>query len=293
MTNIPLCLLYITVLSFEGWQNIKKKKQHRIVISSDGRKLGKTLLACELVNKFNSIGLSVSCSKLSRGGHGQRGIQTDRGTVGSDTDRYSKAGASRVVLFRYSQIQELVEAMDEISSDADIQIWESNSILELIKPDYHIHLTSVSSRKPSADELFLKADLTADSPLTVMEAEKISSIVPALMNIRGISSLSINGKHWIELDGESLFGQGRIELLKAVRSTGSILQAASETGIPYKRAWLLLRDAEDRLGAKLITSDRGGSKGGGSNLTKLAEKIVEIWDRTESDFRDLLNQLEV
>ncbi len=190
-------------------------------------------------------------------------------------------------------MRELITAMDEISSDADIQIWESNSILKLKKPDYHIHLTSDSSHKPGTDELYLKADLTAFSPLTPAEAEKISAIVPALMNIKGISSFSIKGKHWIELEGESLFGHGRIDLLKAVRSTGSILQAARETGVPYKRAWLLLRDAEDRLGAELITSDRGGSKGGGSNLTKLAERIIEIWDRTELDFRNLLNQLEV
>ncbi len=221
------------------------------------------------------------------------GIQTDRGPDGSDTDRYSAAGASRVVFFRYSHMPELAEAIDEISSDADIQIWESNSILKLKKPDYHIHLTSDFNHKPDTDELYLKADLTAFSPLTEKEAEKISAIVPALMNIRGTSSLSISGKHWIELEGESLFGHGRIELLKAVRSTGSILQAARETGVPYKRAWLLLRDAEDRLGAELITSDRGGSKGGGSNLTRLAERIIEIWERTESDFRDLMNQLEV
>ncbi len=287
-------IVYNGTIFFKGWLGIKKNIQRQIVVSSDERKLGKTLLVCELIEKFNSIGLSVSCIKLSRGTYGLRsGIQIDRGTEGSDTDRYSKAGASRVVLFRYSQIQELVEAIDEISSDADIQIWESNSILKLRKPDYHIHLISDSNRKPSATGLFLEADLTANGPMNVMEAKKISSIVPVLMNIRDMSSLSINGKHWIELDGESLFGQGRIELLKAVRSTGSILQAASETGVPYKRAWLLLRDAEDRLGAKLITSDRGGSKGGGSSLTKLAEKIIEIWNRTESDFRDLLNQLEV
>ncbi len=263
------------------------------MISSEGRKLGKTLLACELIEKFSSIGLSVSCIKLSRGTHGRSGIQTGRGPEGSDTDRYSEAGAANAVFFRYSRMQELIEAVDEIYSDADIQIWESNSILKLKKPDYHIHLISDSSRKPGADELSRKADLTAFSPLSAIEAEKISAIVPALMNIKGISSLSINGKHWIELDGESLFGQGRIDLLKAVRSTGSILQAAKETGVPYKRVWLLLRDAENRLGAELITSDRGGSKGGGSNLTRLAERIIEIWDRSESDFRDLLNQLEV
>lgn len=221
------------------------------------------------------------------------GIQADRGPEGSDTDRYSEAGASRVVFFRYSHMRELIPAIDEMSSDADIQIWESNSILKLKKPGYHIHLISDSSRKPGACELSRKADLTAFSPLTAIEAEKISAIVPALMSIKGFSSLSINGKHWIELEGESLFGHGRIELLKAVRSTGSILQAARETGVPYKRVWLLLRDAEDRLGAELITSDRGGSKGGGSKLTRLAERIIEMWDRTESDFRDLLNKLEV
>lgn len=269
--------------------------KYQIVISSDARKLGKTMLACKLVETFKSAGLSVSCIKLSKGTHGSKGPVEEPGSRGSDTYRFSNAGASNVVLFRYSLLEELAEAMNELTSDADIQIWESNTVLNLLKPDFHIHLLSDSYVKSSAEELSLnlKADLTAKGPLKPEAAEKISMIVPGLMKIRGISPFSIEGKHWIELKGESLFGQGRIQLLKAVKRTGSILQASRETGVPYKRAWILLRDAENRLGADLIRSERGGSEGGGSSLTNLAERILEIWDRSETDFRDLLNQMEV
>ena len=84
-----------------------------------------------------------------------------------------------------------------------------------------------------------------------------------------------------------------MDLLKTVRETGSILQAAGKTGIQYKRAWVLLHDAEQRLGAKLLFSDRGGTGGGGTIITPLAETLLAIWEKSEEDFNSLLDSLEV
>jgi len=265
----------------------------RIVISSDCRKLGKTLIAERLIKEMTSTGLTVACVKLSRSGHGPVGINERQGPPGTDTQRFSAAGASKVVFFGYSTVSELAGSVNEFAFPADIVIFESNSILELLNPDFHIHICSDSAQKESAEGLELKADLTSEGPVSVEDAEKIARLVPGLMRIGDYSPVTIGGKHWLNLHGKPLFGEGRMDLLKTVHETGSILQAAKKTGIQYKRAWVLLHDAEQRLGAKLLLSDRGGAGGGGTSITPLAKALLNIWEKSEEDFNRMLDRLEV
>ncbi|MFO8184263.1 MAG: LysR family transcriptional regulator [Candidatus Aegiribacteria sp.] len=176
--------------------------------------------------------------------------------------------------------------------DTDVLIIESNSVLNIISPDLHIHIVSPGEGKPSARGLEEKADLVPEGPLSAEQAKKVAGLVPVLLGVGDMSSISIGGKHWLNIQGKPLFGEGRMDLLKAVRDTGSILQAAGATGIQYKRAWVLLRDAEERLGAKLLFSGRGGSGGGGTRLTPLAGRLLDIWERSEKDFNEMLKRLE-
>jgi molybdate transport system regulatory protein len=265
----------------------------RVVISSDCRKLGKTLVIESLLKELTASGSTVACIKLSHGGHGPEGISYGPGSPGTDTCRYSTAGASKVVFFRYSTIDELADAVGKFSFDTDIIIFESNSVLNLFDPDFHIHISSESGQKLSAEGLELKADLTLEGPISEEDAKRITRLVSGLMGIGTNSPITIGGKHWLNLDERPLFGEGRIDLLKAVRETGSILQAAKNTGIQYKRAWVLLHDAEQRLGAKLLKSGRGGAGGGGTSITPLAETLLSIWEKSEDDFVKMLEKLEV
>ncbi|NOQ21261.1 MAG: LysR family transcriptional regulator [Candidatus Aegiribacteria sp.] len=265
----------------------------RIVISSDCRKLGKTLVAERLVKELTATGLTVACVKLSHEGHGPAGISDDPGPIGTDTHRFRAAGASKVIFFSYSTVDELADIIGEFSFPVDMVIFESNSILSLLDPDFHIHICSDSGQKHSAKGLELKADLSPEGPVSSEDADKIAKLVPGLMRVGDYSPITIGGKHWLNLHGKPLFGEGRMDLLKTVRETGSILQAAKKTGIQYKRAWVLLHDAEQRLGAKLLYSDRGGAGGGGTSITPLAEALLNIWEKSEEDFNRLLDSLEV
>ena len=267
--------------------------EKRIVVSSDSRKLGKTLIAESLVREFAASGYTVTCVKLSYRGHGPEGMNYDPGPVGSDTHRFIAAGASKVAFFKYSAIDELTDAIDRFSFDTDILIFESNSILNLFNPDFHIHICSDSGQKKSAEGLELKADIIAEGPVSAVNAERITMLVSGLMGIGSNSPITIGGKHWLNLNGKPLFGEGRMDLLKAVRETGSILQAAGKTGIQYKRAWVLLHDAEKRLGAKLLCSGKGGVGGGGTSVTPLAEILLAIWEKSEEAFNSMLGGLEV
>ncbi len=90
----------------------------------------------------------------------------------------------------------------------------------------------------------------------------------------------LNFKCWIErTSGESILGEGKWRLLKAIQASGSLKAAAEEMGYAYRQTWENLRTIEDRLGFKLIEKSRGGSGGGRTTLTRKGEMIVAFFDR--------------
>ncbi|OGU08007.1 MAG: hypothetical protein A2075_12955 [Geobacteraceae bacterium GWC2_58_44] len=54
------------------------------------------------------------------------------------------------------------------------------------------------------------------------------------------SLLQVRSKIWLEIGGEPVFGQGRDQLLRSIRGTGSINAAAKEMGIPTARRGAIL-----------------------------------------------------
>jgi molybdate transport repressor ModE-like protein len=267
--------------------------QKNIVVSSSGRKLGKTLFGCSLTRILAGSGFSVSCVKLSRGTHGDPGLHEGPGRQGSDTDRYMNAGASRVCMYRYEDPSELPAVLPMLARESDAVIWESGTVMLFITPDIHVHIKSPDEpreQEEPADEG--EPDLHARGPLDERSACRLAAMVPGMLEMQSPSPFTVEGKHWLSLDGRHLFGEGRIGLLRAIRDSGSILGAAAVTGIPYRRAWLLLREAEERLGADLVRSGRGGVGGGGSTLTRFGEWLLELWERSERSFREMLDHLE-
>jgi len=71
--------------------------------------------------------------------------------------------------------------------------------------------------------------------------------------------LQVRSKIWLEMDGEPVFGQGREDLLRLIRKTGSINAAAKEMGISYRKAWTYIDAMEKRLGFPLVARQKGGS----------------------------------
>jgi molybdate transport repressor ModE-like protein len=61
-----------------------------------------------------------------------------------------------------------------------------------------------------------------------------------------------------------------LELLAAVRNTGSISKAATECGISYRHAWGMLERFKQQFGAELVVKVRGQ----GTVLSPLAEKLI-------------------
>ena len=99
---------------------------------------------------------------------------------------------------------------------------------------------------------------------------------------------NIHYKFWLEAvsestDGRHGLGKGGIELLRAIRETGSLGRAAKKVGYSYKYAWNILRRIERLFGTEPVKAFRGGKGGGGGvELTDLGEKLIRYYDAFQS-----------
>src|SRR4051812_41100932 len=82
---------------------------------------------------------------------------------------------------------------------------------------------------------------------------------------------------------EIALGPGKVELLKHIQSSGSILRAAKAMDMSYMRAWKLLKMMENCFKRPLVTKSRGGKGGGNAQLTPTGEKALALYERMENE----------
>jgi molybdate transport system regulatory protein len=70
-------------------------------------------------------------------------------------------------------------------------------------------------------------------------------------------------------------GPGKIDLLDAIDTQGSISEAARSLGMSYRRAWLLVDDLNRGFGVDLVATALGGSTGGGASLTRAGAEVLK------------------
>jgi molybdate transport system regulatory protein len=94
-------------------------------------------------------------------------------------------------------------------------------------------------------------------------------------------------------------GPGKVALLEAIDSTGSISAAAKHLGMSYRRAWLLLDEMNTALKHPAVDSATGGQHGGGSVVTAAGHELIALYRRIETtaaracedDLRALLSKM--
>jgi molybdate transport system regulatory protein len=106
----------------------------------------------------------------------------------------------------------------------------------------------------------------------------------------GHNDLQIRSKLWVDVDGEPVFGKGRMLLLKAIGSTGFITQAAQAVSISYRRAWGYIKAMEERLGIQLVDCHAGGKNGGGASLTPDARSFLDKYEELDAGIRELVDK---
>jgi molybdate transport system regulatory protein len=89
----------------------------------------------------------------------------------------------------------------------------------------------------------------------------------------------------IDLSSGGRIGPGKIELLEAIRTTGSISAAARAIGMSYRRAWLLVDEINQMLGEPAVKAETGGVRGGGAAITPTGEQMVDLYRAIETRAR--------
>lgn len=97
-------------------------------------------------------------------------------------------------------------------------------------------------------------------------------------------------KFWVELDGELVLSDWRVELLESIGQTGSLSGAADRLGIHYRRAWGKVKEMEERLNVKLIESQSGGIGGGTTQLTPQALELIRRYQLFQAGLKELVDR---
>lgn len=79
----------------------------------------------------------------------------------------------------------------------------------------------------------------------------------------------------------AMLGPGKADLLEAIRETGSIAAAGRSMSMSYKRAWSLVEEMNGAFRTPLIASARGGSRGGGAQLTDTGAQVLALYRALE------------
>lgn len=103
--------------------------------------------------------------------------------------------------------------------------------------------------------------------------------------------MKVDGRFWIEQDGQPLAGRGRIELLERIRDGGSISDAAKAMKMGYKAAWNAIEAINRASRQPVVVRTKGGRTGGGTQLTPHGAALIEAFRHMEQDHASFLIEL--
>ena len=84
-------------------------------------------------------------------------------------------------------------------------------------------------------------------------------------------------KVWVEEGGRTVFGDQEVRVLEAIAARGTLADVAASLGMSYRGLWGKLKEMEANLGTKLVQSTVGGSGGGKTELTEVAQRLVALY----------------
>jgi molybdate transport repressor ModE-like protein len=97
-------------------------------------------------------------------------------------------------------------------------------------------------------------------------------------------------KFWLETSEGFVFGPGVYSILKKIKETGTLKEAAKSLGMSYRFAWGLLKKAEEKLGNPLVISHKGGrSGGGGFIITDLGLEFIQDFSKIEEIVNEIVS----
>lgn len=100
----------------------------------------------------------------------------------------------------------------------------------------------------------------------------------------------IRFKCWVEDDAVKLYGPGPNELIKQIQLEGSLSKAATRMNMSYKKAWEMVQRLNEHCEKPLIILKKGGSHGGGAEVTDKALEVVKEFENFQNKLKVLADQ---
>ncbi|HIF9115575.1 TOBE domain-containing protein [Photobacterium damselae] len=91
-------------------------------------------------------------------------------------------------------------------------------------------------------------------------------------------SMKLDAQLTLFENGKTFANPRRIALLKAIAQTGSISQGAKVAELSYKAAFDAVKDMNSRPEGPVIHSEKGGKGGGGAELTRLGQRVIQMYE---------------
>ncbi|HNS18511.1 MAG TPA: LysR family transcriptional regulator [Bacteroidales bacterium] len=104
-------------------------------------------------------------------------------------------------------------------------------------------------------------------------------------------NIRLQYKIWLESeDGKGVLGDGKWQILKAIRTHGSLMAACQALGMTYRRTWNDLKKIEQMLGFSIVQKSRGGKEGGRTILSEEGLRLVEAFDHFHENVDELIRK---
>lgn len=95
----------------------------------------------------------------------------------------------------------------------------------------------------------------------------------------------------LEIFNQPFLLEKRIELLIAVKRTGSISKAAKEVPMSYKAAWEAIEAMNNLSTTPIVQRETGGVGGGGTKITPYGENLIETFEILRNEQKKFLKNL--
>jgi len=95
---------------------------------------------------------------------------------------------------------------------------------------------------------------------------------------------------WLERDGRFIVSEGRAELLRKIKESGSLSEAAKKMGMSYRHAWGIVQRIAQNAGGEIVNSTRGGKAGGLTTLTPFGEEILREYENKAESLKEQLEK---
>jgi molybdate transport system regulatory protein len=103
--------------------------------------------------------------------------------------------------------------------------------------------------------------------------------------VRALETVMITVRIFLKLSPDTRIGLGKIQLLEAIETAGSISAAARTLKMSFRRAWELLDHMNKAFGRPVVTGHPGSA--GGTELTGLGRDVVRRYRRIEAETQAL------